>query len=287
MKTTVTIAEARRLIVDWKQEGKTLGLVPTMGFLHQGHESLIQRALEENDNVVVSIFVNPTQFGPGEDLDRYPRDFARDEKLCASLGVDLLFHPEPDEMYPSGFETTISVGGLAQGLCGRRRPTHFQGVCTVVCKLFTILNPDRAYFGQKDAQQLEVIRRMTTDLNLPVAVVGCPIVREADGLAKSSRNNYLSPEERNAATALNRALQLAAEAARSGEKSCDALLQIINSVIDAEPLLRLDYAEIVDSSSLQPVSTLNKPTLIALAVFDGKTRLIDNVLVYPFAEASE
>ena len=215
MQVTKTVEETRKQIKAWKKEGKTVGLVPTMGFLHEGHASLIKKCREQNDIVVVSDFVNPTQFGPTEDLEAYPRDFERDSKLCESLGADLIFCPEPSEMYhdPHAF---VSIDTLSETLCGKTRPIHFKGVCTVVTKLFHIVAPDRAYFGQKDAQQLAIIRKMVSDLNFDIEIVGCPIIREEDGLAKSSRNTYLSPEERKAALCLSKAVKAGQEAIHAG-----------------------------------------------------------------------
>ncbi len=279
MHTAHTVEEARALSQEWRAQRLRIGLVPTMGYLHEGHASLMAAAREGVDKLVVSIFVNPAQFGPTEDLDRYPRDFARDSELCSRMGVDLIFAPDAAAMYPAEFYTSVSVRGLTEGLCGKSRPIHFSGVCTVVCKLFNIIAPDAAYFGQKDAQQLAVIRQMVRDLNMQVAVVGCPIVRESDGLAKSSRNAYLNAEERAAAPALFRALRLAADAATQGARDSDALLSLIRGELTKEPLLRVDYAEIVDASSLRPVQRLAGPALVALAAFIGKTRLIDNILI--------
>ena len=279
MKTVRTIEELRRIVQVWKEKNASVGLVPTMGFLHEGHESLMRCAREDTDFVVVSIFVNPTQFGPDEDLDRYPRDLEHDLERCEALHVDLVYCPEAAEMYPHGYQTTVNVEGLSQGLCGKSRPAHFQGVCTVVSKLFNIVTPDRAYFGQKDAQQLAVIRRMARDLNFPVEIVGCPIVREPDGLAKSSRNKYLSPEERRSAPALNEALKLAEASAAAGTRDSATLRRIVEDRLAAEPLFRVDYIEIVDAFSLQPVAEITGSTLIAAAAYLGKTRIIDNVLI--------
>ena len=203
MQVTKTVKETREIVKAWKKEGLTVGLVPTMGFLHEGHASLIKRAREENDRVVVSVFVNPTQFGPNEDLEAYPRDFERDSTLCESIGADLIFHPEPEDMYDSPC-AYVSIEKLSDNLCGKTRPIHFRGVCTVVSKLFNIVSPDRAYFGQKDAQQLAIIKKMVKDLNFDIEIVGCPIIREEDGLAKSSRNTYLNTEERKAALCLSK-----------------------------------------------------------------------------------
>ena len=279
MKTVRTIEELRHTVQVWKEKNASVSLVPTMGFLHEGHESLMRCAREDTDFVVVSIFINPAQFGPTEDLDQYPRDLEHDLERCEALGVDLVYCPEVAEMYPQGYQTTVIVEGLSQGLCGKSRPTHFQGVCTVVSKLFNIVTPDRAYFGQKDAQQLAVIRRMARDLNFPVEIVGCPIVREPDGLAKSSRNKYLSQEERRSAPALNEALKLAEAAAEAGTRDSAILRRIVEDRLAAEPLFRIDYVEIVDAFSLQPVAEITGSTLIAAAAFLGKTRIIDNVLI--------
>ena len=281
MKTVRTIEELRRIVGVWKANNASVGFVPTMGFLHEGHESLMRRAAADNDRVVVSIFVNPTQFGPSEDLNSYPRDLEHDLERCGALGVDLVFCPEVEEIYPAGFQTTVNVDSLSQGLCGKSRPTHFQGVCTVVSKLFAIVGADRAYFGQKDAQQLAIIRRMTRDLNFRVAIIGCPTVREADGLAKSSRNKYLTPEERKVAPALNQALQLAQDAVAAGERDSAALRRLMEEHLAAAPMFRIDYLAIVDALSLQPMQKISSSTLIAAAIFLGKTRLIDNRLLEP------
>lgn len=274
MKVTTTVLETRQLVKQWKKEGKSIGLVPTMGFLHEGHASLIARARRENDRVVVSDFVNPTQFGPNEDLEAYPRDFERDSALCESLGADLIFHPEPEEMYhdPCAF---VSIDTLSETLCGKTRPIHFKGVCTVVSKLFHIVAPDRAYFGQKDAQQLAIIKKMVLDLNFDLEVVGCPIVREQDGLAKSSRNTYLSPEERKAALCLSKAVKKGQELIRTG-CSAEDVLAPMRAIIEAEPLSKIDYVSMVDALTIQPVEKVEKDVLVAMAVYIGKTRLIDN-----------
>lgn len=278
MKTAETIKEVRKIVNQWRKEGLTVGLVPTMGFLHEGHESLMKRSLEENDRTVVSIFVNPMQFGKSEDLERYPRDFEKDSRICQNAGVNLIFHPDPEEMYPSRFFTYTDMDTLTESLCGSKRPGHFRGVCTVVSKLFHIVSPDRAYFGQKDAQQLAVIKKMVQDLNFNLEVVGCPTVREADGLAKSSRNTYLSPEERKAAAILHKALNHAAQAIAGGERDIAKLRSDMLEMIQSEPLAEIDYVELVDGEILQPLKTLEKPALIALAVKFGKTRLIDNYI---------
>lgn len=276
MNTVHSIEEVRSEIKKWKKEGLTVGLVPTMGFLHEGHESLIKRAVEENDRVVVSIFVNPTQFGPNEDLVGYPRDTKRDQAVCEKAGANLIYNPDPSNMYYNDASTTVNVGGLTEGLCGAKRPVHFGGVCLVVSKLFNIVTPDRAYFGEKDAQQLAVVKRMVRDLNFDIKVVGCPIIRESDGLAKSSRNTYLSKEERNAALVLSKSLKLARQAMNLGERDANKIKYIITKKLHSESLARIDYVEIVDSLSLKPVSNINKSVLVAIAVYIGKTRLIDN-----------
>lgn len=270
------INELRDRVKEWRSQGLKVGFVPTMGYLHEGHESLIKRASEENDKVVVSIFVNPIQFGPKEDLSTYPRDLERDSKVCERAGANIIFHPENEEMYFNDFSTFVDMNGLTSGLCGKSRPTHFRGVCTVVTKLFNIVAPDRAYFGEKDAQQLAVIKRMVRDLNIDVEVIGCPIVREEDGLAKSSRNTYLSEEERRAATILNKSLRLAKEKIENGERNSDNIKETIKEKIDSEKLAKIDYIEVVDSFSMESVDKIEKSVLVAIAVFIGKTRLIDN-----------
>ncbi len=279
MRIVKTIEEVRTLVKGWKAEGLSVGLVPTMGYLHEGHGSLIARARKENERVVVSIFVNPMQFGPGEDLESYPRDLEKDSAYCESLGADLIFHPEPEEMYTEGFCSYVDMSVLTEELCGLSRPVHFRGVCTVVNKLFNIVQPDRAYFGQKDAQQLAVIRRMVEDLNMDLEIVGCPIVREEDGLAKSSRNTYLSKEEREAARVLSRAVRLGEELVAAGERDAKKLVSEMAAVIEQEPLARIDYVKAVDGLSMQQIETVKLPMLVALAVFIGKTRLIDNFMI--------
>ena len=271
-----SVQETRKVIGNWKKRGFSVGLVPTMGYLHPGHISLIERARKENDMVVVSIFVNPIQFGPNEDLDKYPRDMAHDREVCEKAGAELIFAPEPSEMYPSENLVFVDIKELGNGLCGAKRPGHFRGVCTVVSKLFNIVLPDRAYFGEKDVQQLAIIRRMVKDLNFGTEIVSCPIVREPDGLAMSSRNLYLSPEERKAALSLSRSLSAAKELMRKGEKDAVKIREAIVAGISAEPLVKIDYAEIVDSADLSPVEKIEKPVLAAAAVYFGKTRLIDN-----------
>lgn len=278
MQVTNTIEKTRELVNNWKKEGKTIGLVPTMGYLHEGHASLIHRCREENDIVVVSDFVNPTQFGPNEDLEAYPRDFDRDSALCENIGADLIFCPSPAEMYhdPHAF---VSIDTLSDTLCGKTRPIHFKGVCTVVSKLFNIVKPDRAYFGQKDAQQLAIIRRMVRDLNMDIEIVGCPIVREEDGLAKSSRNTYLNEEERKAALILSKAVFLGKKMVEDGETSAAAVKEAMIKKIESEPMAKIDYVEAVDGLSMQPVEEIKAPVLVAMAVYIGKTRLIDNFIV--------
>ncbi|MGG7165451.1 pantoate--beta-alanine ligase [Clostridium ihumii] len=270
------ISEIKDLVSEWKKEGKTIGLVPTMGYLHEGHESLIKKARKENDKVIVSVFVNPTQFGPNEDLESYPRNIEKDRELCESCGVDVVFNPEPVEMYKNNASTYINVQGLTEGLCGASRPIHFRGVCTVVSKLFNITMADRAYFGEKDAQQLAVVKKMVEDLNFNIDVVGCPIIREKDGLAKSSRNTYLSKEERVAALILNKSLNLALKKLKNGEASGENVINVIKGVIKEEPLAKIDYVEVVDSKTLKPVKKIENSILVAIAVYIGKTRLIDN-----------
>ena len=274
-----TIEEVRAQVKAWRAEGLTVGLVPTMGYLHEGHQSLIARSVAENDRTVVSDFVNPIQFGPTEGLATYPRDIERDAALCESTGANLIFHPEADEMYAPDFCTYVDMDHLTKGLCGKTRPIHFRGVCTVVSKLFHIVQPDRAYFGQKDAQQLAVIRRMVRDLNMPLTIVGCPIIREEDGLAKSSRNTYLSAEERKAALCLSRGLNKGRAAVEAGETDAEKVKAIITAEIEAEPLSRIDYVEIVDWNNLEPVSSTEGSILAAVAVYIGKTRLIDNFII--------
>jgi len=276
-----TISDLRRCLAAWRAEGLTVGLVPTMGFLHEGHQSLIARAAQENDRVVVSDFVNPTQFGPNEDFASYPRDLDHDERLCQAAGAQLLFHPEVEEMYDPNRSTVVHMNTLTEELCGKSRPTHFDGVCTVVSKLFHIVQPDRAYFGEKDAQQLLIIRRMVRDLNIPVEVIGCPIVREADGLAKSSRNTYLSKEERQAALVLRQALNKGEQLLREGERSAHRVTAAIRAILEAEPLARIDYVEVVETETIQKVEEISGAVLCAIAVYIGKTRLIDNFFFKP------
>lgn len=262
----------------WKKEGLSVGLVPTMGYLHEGHKSLIDRAVKENDRVVVSIFVNPIQFGPTEDLESYPRDLEADALLCKNTGAALIFAPEDSEMYVKDFSTFVDMSGVSDELCGKSRPIHFRGVCTVVNKLFNIVTPDRAYFGEKDAQQLAVIRRMVRDLNMNVNIVGCPIIREADGLAKSSRNTYLSPEERKAALVLSKAIFEGKALVAAGETDGDKILNRMREMISEEPLARIDYVEMVQWDTIEIYHKVDCPVLVAMAVYIGKTRLIDNFI---------
>ncbi len=278
MKIAETIAEVRDQVRAWRKEGLTVGLVPTMGYLHEGHKSLIDQAVGENDRVVVSVFVNPIQFGPSEDLASYPRDLKRDAALCEAAGADLVFHPSDGEMYFDDFCTYVDMDDLTKGLCGKTRPTHFRGVCTVVSKLFHIVAPDRAYFGQKDAQQLAVIRRMVRDLNFDLEIVGCPIVREEDGLAKSSRNTYLSEEERQAAVVLHQGLLAGEQLIKTGETDASKIVGAITDVIGKEPLARIDYVELVEWDSLKPATSVRGEVLAAVAVYIGTTRLIDNFI---------
>lgn len=273
-----TIKEVREKVKAWKKEGLSVGFVPTMGYLHEGHQSLIKRAVEENDRVVVSIFVNPMQFGPTEDLDSYPRDLEKDSALCEATGANLIFHPEPEEMYTDGFCSFVDMTGLTEELCGLSRPVHFRGVCTVVSKLFYIVSPDRAYFGQKDAQQLAIIKRMVIDLNMDIEIIGCPIIREEDGLAKSSRNTYLSAEERKAALILSSTIRLGEEMVKKGETDAATVLDSMKKQIETEPMAKIDYVKIVDALTMQQIETIDRPILCAMAVYIGKTRLIDNFM---------
>lgn len=274
-----TIAEVRAACDAARAEGRRVGFVPTMGYFHEGHRSLMRAARADNDLVVVSLFVNPTQFGPNEDLAAYPRDLEGDAAAAEAEGVDVLFLPEVDEMYRDGARTTVHVSGLTEHLCGASRPGHFDGVTTVVAKLLSIIGPSRAYFGRKDAQQLAVIRRMTTDLDLPVEVVGCPLVREPDGLALSSRNAYLDADARQAATILSAALYVASESVVRGQRDAAAIRALVVDTIANAPQVRLDYVDVVDAATLEPIDQLTGDTLVALAAFVGKARLIDNVTI--------
>ena len=275
-----TIEEVRAQVRVWKQEGLTVGLVPTMGYLHEGHASLVDKAVSQCDRVVASDFVNPTQFGPNEDLEAYPRDFDRDCALLEAHGCHLVFHPEVSEMYAPDAATYVEIlSDMPKQLCGQTRPIHFRGVCTVVSKLFNIVTPDKAFFGQKDAQQLAIIRRMVRDLSYGVEIVGCPIVREPDGLAKSSRNTYLNPQERQAALVLSQAVRLGQAMVAEGETDAHRILAAMTAHIQAEPLARIDYVSAVDGVTMLPVETIQGSVLVAMAVYIGKTRLIDNFIV--------
>jgi pantoate--beta-alanine ligase len=276
MKTVTKIPELR---IARDQLPEPVGLVPTMGYLHEGHLSLVQRARQECASVVATIFVNPTQFGPNEDLDSYPRDIPKDLSLLEKAGTDLVWLPTPEVMYPPEFQTWVSVEEVTQPLEGGRRPGHFRGVSTIVAKLFNGVMPQKAYFGQKDAQQAVVIQQMARDLNFPIEITICPIVREADGLAMSSRNSYLDPAQRQAATVLNRALHTAKSAYEAGERSGERLRQVMEAVIRAEPLVRLQYVSVADPLTLQELDIVDSDALLSMAVYVGKTRLIDNFLL--------
>jgi len=279
VKICRSIGEIKSFVCSAKSSGNTIGLVPTMGYFHQGHLSLMRLARQECQLVVVSLFVNPTQFGPGEDLLDYPRNFERDVDMALQAGVDIIFAPEPGEMYPQGYQTYVEVGEITTPLCGRSRPDHFRGVATVVNKLFHLVEPDRAYFGQKDAQQVMVIKQMVRDLNMNVEIVNAPIVREDDGLAMSSRNVYLSTAERKAATVLSRSLQGAEQAVNNGETDALTLRKQITEKIKSDSMADIDYVEILSIPDLEPIQVLHGQVLIALAVRFGKTRLIDNTIV--------
>ena len=277
MIAIIDIAELRRRCDDARRAGQTVGLVPTMGKFHEGHRALMRAARADTDVVVVSLFVNPTQFGAGEDLAAYPRDPDGDTAAATAEGVDLLFVPPVEAMYPDPPRTTVHVAGLTDRLCGASRPTHFDGVATVVTKLFSIVGPCRAYFGRKDAQQVAVVRRLVADLNLPVTVVGVPLVRDADGVARSSRNTYLTDEQRRAATVLSRALRDAADALHAGERDAAALVAAVAAAIDAEPAVRLDYAELVDAHTIEPAARVDGDQVLAVAAHVGSARLLDNL----------
>lgn len=279
IKIVHTIKEVREQVNAWRKQGFSIGLVPTMGYLHEGHQSLIKKAVEQNDKTVVSVFVNPMQFAPNEDLESYPRDLEADARLCEATGADLIFHPEPEEMYADGFCSFVDMIGPTAELCGKSRPIHFRGVCTVVNKLFNIVTPDRAYFGQKDAQQLAVIKRMVLDLNIPVEIIGCPIIREEDGLAKSSRNTYLSEAERKAALILSQTIFMGQKLVQQGLTDAKELVRLMKENIETEPLARIDYVEAVDFNDISIKDTISDNTLVAMAVYIGKTRLIDNFII--------
>jgi len=279
MKIITAITDMQQTALDLKRRGRRIVFVPTMGFLHEGHASLLREGRRRGDVLVLSIFVNPIQFGPGEDLERYPRNLDGDCGIARACGVDIVFTPTPTEMYPPGFQTSIRVRDLALPLCGASRPGHFDGVATVVAKLFNIVQPDLALFGNKDFQQLAIIRRMTSDLSLPVEIVGMPIVREPDGLAMSSRNAYLTVEQRRSALCLSRAIHTVRERYAAGEQDADALLHAARELILAEPAASIDYLELRDATTLEPLTTAHDATLLAMAVRIGTTRLIDNTLL--------
>ena len=278
MKIVKTVDEVRAQVKEWRKKGLSVGLVPTMGYLHEGHQSLIKKSVEQNDRTVVSVFVNPMQFGPTEDLESYPRDLEADARLVESTGGDLIFNPEPEEMYKDGFCSFVNMTGLPDALCGLTRPVHFKGVCTVVNKLFNIVKPDRAYFGEKDAQQLAIIMRMVKDLNMDIELVGCPIIREADGLAKSSRNIYLTPEERKAAVILSKSVALGKKMVAEGEKDAKKIVTAMKELINSEPLATIDYVEMVDMDTMKAIDEVKGHVLCAMAVKFGKARLIDNFI---------
>lgn len=274
MEIITTIENIRSIVNHWKDKGYSIGFVPTMGYLHDGHAALIDQARKDNDKVIVSIFVNPTQFGENEDLNSYPRDINRDKSLCEAHKADIIFSPTSDEMYHDR-KAFVNIVELSDTLCGISRPIHFKGVCTVVTKLFNIIQPTNAYFGEKDAQQLAIIRKMVYDLNFPVNIIGVPIVRESDGLAKSSRNTYLSKEERKAATILYKAIQMGKQYINRGA-SADSIINTMTEIINTEPLAKIDYVSVVDANTMQPVHEITSPVLVAMAVYIGSTRLIDN-----------
>lgn len=280
MIIATTIAQVRAQVAAWKEEGLTVGLVPTMGYLHEGHASLVDEAVRQCDRVVASDFVNPTQFGPNEDLEAYPRDFDRDCALLEEHGCAMVFHPAVEEMYAPGAATYVEIlSDMPKQLCGKTRPIHFRGVCTVVSKLFNIVTPDKAFFGQKDAQQLAIIRQMVRDLSYGIEIVGCPIVREADGLAKSSRNTYLSETERQAALVLSESVFLGQKMVAEGETDANKIVTAMTEHIQAQPLAKIDYVSAVDGVTMDPVDRIAGTVLVAMAVYIGKTRLIDNFIV--------
>ena len=280
MIIATTIAQVRAQVAAWKEEGLTVGLVPTMGYLHEGHASLVDEAVRQCDRVVASDFVNPTQFGPNEDLEAYPRDFDRDCALLEEHGCAMVFHPAVEEMYAPGAATYVEIlSDMPKQRCGKTRPIHFRGVCTVVSKLFNIVTPDKAFFGQKDAQQLAIIRQMVRDLSYGIEIVGCPIVREADGLAKSSRNTYLSETERQAALVLSESVFLGQKMVAEGETDANKIVTAMTEHIQAQPLAKIDYVSAVDGVTMDPVDRIAGTVLVAMAVYIGKTRLIDNFIV--------
>lgn len=278
MKIVKTVKEMKEIALQARGAGKTIAFVPTMGFFHEGHLSLMREGRKRGDLLIVSLFVNPTQFSPNEDFNKYPRDFERDRKMAEEVGVDVLFAPESIEMYPSDHQTIVRVEKVTQNLCGRSRPTHFQGVTTVVLMLFEIVMPHVAIFGEKDYQQLVTIQQMVKDLHMNVEVLGSPTVREPDGLAMSSRNSYLQPQERKAALSLYRSLQKAKELFEKGERRADRILGEVEKILQSEPLVKIDYAQICDAHTLQDVDRIEGDVVVALAAYLGKTRLIDNLV---------
>jgi pantoate--beta-alanine ligase len=278
MQIVKTVKETREIINYWKARNLTIGFVPTMGSLHEGHKSLIKKSAANDDKTVVSIFVNPIQFGQGEDFNKYPRDFDADKKACIESGAQLIFCPDAREMYPEDFSSYIETAGVSEELCGKSRPGHFRGVATVVAKLFNIVKPHRAYFGQKDAQQIAVIKRMAADLNFNLQIISCPIVRERDGLAMSSRNAYLNEAERKAALCLYKAVLEGQKILAAGGRDAEKIENALRALISKEPLAKIDYIKVVDANSIKPVKEIAGPVLCALAVFIGKTRLIDNFI---------
>ncbi|MBO4591585.1 MAG: pantoate--beta-alanine ligase [Eubacterium sp.] len=280
MAIVKTVDDVRKAVAEWRSKGETVGLVPTMGYLHAGHQSLIKKSVEQNDHTVVSVFVNPIQFGPNEDLEAYPRDLARDAELCETTGADMIFNPEPEEMYKDGFVSFVDMNGLTNHLCGLSRPVHFRGVCTVCTKLFNIVTPDRAYFGQKDAQQLAVIKRMVKDLNMPLEIVGCPIVREEDGLAMSSRNTYMNDEERKAALILSKSIKLGQKLIEDGERSAEVVRTEMTKLLQSEPMADVEYVNVVNNLTMEDIDTVEGDILVAIAVkINNKVRLIDNFMM--------
>ena len=280
IKIAKTVDEVRETVAKWRSNGESVGLVPTMGYLHAGHQSLIKKSVEQNDHTVVSVFVNPIQFGPNEDLEAYPRDLERDAELCETTGAELIFNPEPEEMYKDGFVSFVDMNGLTNHLCGLSRPVHFRGVCTVCTKLFMIVGPDRAYFGQKDAQQLAVIKRMVKDLNMPLEIVGCPIVREEDGLAMSSRNTYMNAEERKAALILSKSIKLGRKLIEDGERSAEVVRSKMTELLETEPMADVEYVNVVNNLTMEDISQVEGEILVAIAVkINNKVRLIDNFMM--------
>ncbi len=279
MRVIETVADLKAVIRMQKKTGKSIGLVPTMGYLHEGHISLVKTSIHDNDFTIISVFVNPTQFGPNEDYSNYPRSIEKDSRMAAAAGADIIFAPSAKEMYPEGYSTFVNVEGITEIMCGKSRPGHFRGVATVVLKLLNIVEPDNAYFGQKDAQQVAVIKRMTKDLNMNSKIIVCPIVREQDGLALSSRNLYLNSEERKAALVLSKSLFEVENQIKNGERSKEKIIETIKRSISEEKLANIDYVTIVDADTLNEISRIDRKVLIALAVKIGGTRLIDNVIV--------